>query len=87
MAAALQLYTRSDHGAMPVVVHDDGSRFEVGYPEGRREFETSVQLMTELYGRNSNLPWRRYFKVGRYAKPTPTHCRPNTTCSASGRCW
>jgi DNA-directed RNA polymerase specialized sigma24 family protein len=72
MATALQLYTRSDHGSMPVVVHDEGDRFEVDYPEGRREFGTSKSFMAELFGHNLNLPWRRYFKVGRYAKPTPT---------------
>lgn len=63
------LYTRSEHGSMPVVVHDEGARFDVGPPleDGGRTYDSARQLMTALYGGDRHVPWRRYFQVGRYA--------------------
>lgn len=70
---AVQLYTRSEHGAMPVKVHDEGRRFELDLPDGGQSFTSSRQLMTTIHGgRDPHLPWRRYFKVGPYAPVLPT---------------
>jgi hypothetical protein len=70
---AVQLFTRSEHGGLPVVVHDEGRKFDLDLPGGERSFTSSRQLMAVLHGgRDPHLPWRRYFKVGPYADPLPT---------------
>lgn len=70
------LYTRYEHGNVPVRVYrdDDGQTvYEVTTPSeacssGRRveRFESARALMRSIYGHDVHMPFDRYFKLGRY---------------------
>jgi DNA-directed RNA polymerase specialized sigma24 family protein len=69
------LYTRYEHGNMPVHVYRDGGQtvYEVTMPSeacrsGRRveHFATARALMRSIYGRDVHMPFDRYFRLGRY---------------------
>lgn len=64
------LYTRREHGSLPVTQRVDGSGqtwYRVHAPGGLEEYPSVRQLLMALHGgRDSGLSWDRYFRLGRY---------------------
>jgi DNA-directed RNA polymerase specialized sigma24 family protein len=73
---AMTLYTRYEHGNVPVRVYqdDDGETlYEVTTPSeahssGRRveRFASARALMRSIYGHDVHMPFDRYFRLGKY---------------------
>lgn len=66
----MHLYTRYEHGNLPVRVFrdDEGrTRYAVTHPGGRVEEHASARrLIASLYGHDVHMPFDRYFRLGRY---------------------
>lgn len=75
----LHLYTRYEHGNLPVRVHrtEAGTVYEVTTPSeacssGRvvETFRSARALMRSIYGHDVHMPFDRYFRLGRYGQQT-----------------
>jgi len=68
----LNLYTRYEHGNLPVRVHRDDAgqtRYSVTHPFGRVEtYPSARRLISSLYGRDLHVSFDRYFRLGRYRR-------------------
>jgi len=66
----MHLYTRYEHGNMPVRVFRDGdgeTRYGVTHPGGMEiVHESARQLIASLYGHDVHMPFDRYFRLGKY---------------------
>jgi DNA-directed RNA polymerase specialized sigma24 family protein len=66
----LRVYTRYEHGNLPVRVYQDSetgeTTYEVSYASGKRVFVSARKLISELYGHDVHMPFDRYFRLGRY---------------------
>ena len=66
----MHLYTRYEHGNLPVRVFrdDEGeTRYGVMHPGGHEvEYGSARQLIASLYGHDVHMPFDRYFRLGRY---------------------
>jgi DNA-directed RNA polymerase specialized sigma24 family protein len=66
------LYTRYEHGNLPVRVFrdDEGeTRYGVLHPGGTEVVHASArQLIASLYGHDVHMPFDRYFRLGRYRR-------------------
>lgn len=66
----VRLYTRYEHGNMPVRVfrdEDGETRYGVTHPGGKELVHSSArQLISSLYGHDVHMPFDRYFRIGRY---------------------
>ena len=66
----MHLYTRYEHGNMPVRVFRDGdgdTRYGVTHPGGLEVVHSSARrLIASLYGHDVHMPFDRYFRLGKY---------------------
>ena len=66
----MHLYTRYEHGNMPVRVFRDGggeTRYGVTHPGGEEVvYRSARQLIASLYGHDVHMPFDRYFRLGKY---------------------
>jgi hypothetical protein len=66
------VYTRYEHGNLPVRVFVDGvtgeTCYEVGFPTGKRKFSSARKMISEFYGHDVHMPFDRYFRLGKYRK-------------------
>jgi len=67
----MRLYTRYEHGNLPVRVFRDDSngetRYGVTHPGGTElVYDSARQLIASLYGHDVHMPFDRYFRIGRY---------------------
>lgn len=66
------VYTRYEHGNLPVRVFVDGetgeTRYEVSFSSGVRVFSSARKMISEFYGHDVHMPFDRYFRLGKYRK-------------------
>lgn len=68
----LVVYTRYEHGNLPVRVYQDAetgaTQYEVsgGLGTGKRVYTSARQMISEFYGHDVHMPFDRYFRLGRY---------------------
>lgn len=64
MVAPMRLYTRYEHGSLPVdVVEGDRREFVLHLPGGPVHFPTQRGFLSYLYGKDLHIPFTRYFKL------------------------
>jgi hypothetical protein len=66
----LTVYTRYEHGNLPVRVFTNDetgdTNYEIGFPAGPKVFLSARKLISELYGHDVHMPFDRYFRLGKY---------------------
>ena len=68
----LNLFTRYEHGNLPVRVHrnEEGeTQYSITRAQGNVEtYPSARRLLSSLYGHDVHMPFDRYFRLGRYRK-------------------
>lgn len=66
----LTVYSRYEHGNLPVRVFQNpgtgDTNYEVGFPSGKRTFSSARKMISEFYGHDVHMPFDRYFRLGKY---------------------
>ena len=66
----MTVYTRYEHGNLPVRVFTNtesgDTNYEIGYRSGPKVFCSARKLISELYGHDVHMPFDRYFRLGKY---------------------
>lgn len=66
----LTVYTRYEHGNLPIRVFTNAetgdTNYEVGFLGGPKVFESARKMISEFYGHDIHMPFDRYFRLGRY---------------------
>jgi hypothetical protein len=72
----LTVYTRYEHGNMPVRVFTNpetaDTNYEIGFPAGPKVVLSARKLISELYGHDVHMPFDRYFRLGKYRPRSKT---------------
>jgi DNA-directed RNA polymerase specialized sigma24 family protein len=66
----LTVYTRYEHGNLPVRVFQNpetgDTNYEVGFSSGKKTFSSARKMISEFYGHDVHMPFDRYFRLGKY---------------------
>lgn len=66
----MEVFTRYEHGNMRVRVFENpktgDTNYEVSFPSGPKVFSSVRSMLSSLYGHPVNMPFDRYFRLGKY---------------------
>lgn len=66
----LVVFTRYEHGNLPVRVFENpetgDTNYAVGFPSGEKVFSSVRKMLSEFYGHDVHMPFDRYFRLGKY---------------------